>query len=551
MAYLLVPGRHLVNTRFQEAYLFQHVRPPVSHIVVAITSCNQSHSRYNPIPFHIRAIAVDRFMRGLAVALGVRYSIIGIPHHRPTPRFAEIVIKEVAEQSGGAIDLAPSRTQVVCSTPQLIERYRALGYEVLTAEAVETAPGQWSFVEALPIEVVQRLGQRVGQRVGPRDGAAGADALDDSWIRQRIHPASFSTLRDFPEVVHAIQALYDEPLLGDEGSLTETRDYDSYVRAMAGAIDLKYADIRDALVPGRIIDEGCADGALLARIARDFPDSDLIGVDLSAEMLARAAERRRAGDFSGCFAFFRQHNLMKPLPLRSPVDTVICNSTLHELYSYAGGADAVRRYLRMKHAQLRMGGRLVARDVVGPSQRTRTVLLWCNPDDGVADHTTATPTAEDTPATLEARLCRLSSAARFRRFALDFLPGPRPGRDGHGRRAGVRLGGSHDPARSGLSTRAAARDGADHQDELHRQLAVRDARAVLLLGHRRVAGRARSGRLPRARGHARVRQRVAGGAPLHRPRGAVRSRRRPAAVPGDQHGARRREAVAARGAIPP
>jgi SAM-dependent methyltransferase len=428
MTYLLVPGRHLVNTRFQETYLFQHVRPPVSHIVVAITSCNQSHSRYNPIPFHIRAIAVDRFMRGLAAALGVRYSIIGIPHHRPTPRFAEIVIKEVAEQTGGAIDLAPSRTQVVCSTPPLIERYRALGYEVLTAEAMETAPGQWSMLEAMPIEIIQHIGQRMGRRMDVA-GAAGpvdTDALDDAWIRQRIHPASFSTLRDFPEVVHAIQALYDEPLLGDEGSLTETRDYDSYVRAMAGAIDLKYADIRDAIVPGRIIDEGCADGALLARVAREFPDSDLIGVDLSAEMLARAAERQRAGDFSGCFVFFRQHNLMKPLPLRSPVDTVICNSTLHELYSYAGGAEAVRGYLRMKHAQLRLGGRLVARDVVGPSRRTAAVLLWCNPDDGIADHATATPADQDTPATLEARLDRLSSAARFRRFAIDFLPRTRP-----------------------------------------------------------------------------------------------------------------------------
>lgn len=414
MTYLLVPGRHLVNTRFQEAYLFQHVRPPVSHIVVAITSCNQSHSRYNPIPFHIRAIAVDRFMRELAAALGVRYSIIGIPHHRPTPRFVEIVIKEVAEQTGGAIDLAPSCTRVVCSTPQLVERYRALGYDVLTAEAAETTPGQWQMRETLPIEIVQRI------------GAHGADALDQPWVRERIHPASFSTLRDFPEVVRAIQTLFDEPLLGDQGSLTETRDYDSYVRAMAGAIDLKYADIRDAIVPGRIIDEGCADGALLARIAREFPDSDLIGVDLSAEMLARAAERQRAGDFSGCFVFFRQHNLMKPMPLRSPVDTVICNGTLHELYSYAGGADAVRRYLRMKHAQLRLGGRLVARDVVGPSERTRTVLLWCNPDDGIADHTTATPADHDTPATLEARLERLSSAARFRRFALDFLPQARP-----------------------------------------------------------------------------------------------------------------------------
>jgi SAM-dependent methyltransferase len=422
MTYLLFPGRHLVNTRFQEAYLFQHVRPPVDHIVVAITSCNQSHSRYNPIPFHIRAIAVDRFLRGLATALGVRYSILGIPHHRPSPRFAGIVAKEVAEQTGGMIDLAPAHTQVMCSTPALIEQYRALGYEVLTAEAVEEAPGQWSMREALPIEIVQRIGHAPGQQAGP----AATDALDDVWIRQRIHPASFSTLRDFPEVIRSIEALYGEPLLGDEGSLTETRDYDSYVRSMAGAIELKYADIRESILPGRIIDEGCADGALLARIARDFPDSDLIGVDLSAEMLARAAERQRAGELSGCFVFFRQHNLMKPLPLRSPVDTVICNSTLHELHSYGGGDEPVRQYLRQKHAQLRLGGRLVARDVVGPAERTRPVLLWCNPADGIADHTTAAPQGGEAPASLEARLERLSTAARFRRFALDFMPLTRP-----------------------------------------------------------------------------------------------------------------------------
>jgi SAM-dependent methyltransferase len=422
MTYLLFPGRHLVNTRFQEAYLFQHVRPPVDHIVVAITSCNQSHSRYNPIPFHIRAIGVDRFLRGLATALGVRYSILGIPHHRPSSRFAGIVAKEVAEQTGGSIDLAPERTRVLCSTPALIEQYRALGFEVLTAEAVEEAPGKWSFREALPIEIVQHIGQHIGQYIGQRAGSGATAALDDPWIRERIHPASFSTLRDFPEVIRAIEALYGEPLLGDEGSLTETRDYDSYVRSMAGAIELKYADIRDALLPGRIIDEGCADGALLARIARDFPDSDLIGVDLSAEMLARAAERQRAGEFSGCFVFFRQHNLMKPLPLRSPVDTVICNSTLHELYSYGGGAGPVREYLRQKHAQLRLGGRLVARDVVGPAEREREVLLWCNPGDGDADHTTAAPRDGEAPAALEARLERLSTAARFRRFALDFLP---------------------------------------------------------------------------------------------------------------------------------
>jgi SAM-dependent methyltransferase len=291
----------------------------------------------------------------------------------------------------------------------LIAQFRALGYEVWTAEAREDPPGQFVLAEPTPIDLVRRI------------GAAGLAALDEEWVRGTLHPASFSVLKDFPAVARTVQDLYGEPLLGEEGSLTETRDYDTYVRSMGGAIEQKYADIRPFLLPGRILDEGCADGALLARIARDFPDSDLIGVDLSAEMLARAAERQRAGGFSGCFAFFRQANLMKPLALRSPVDTVICNSTLHEIWSFGGGAAAITHYLAMKRDQLRTGGRLVTRDVVGPDERRREVLLWCNPADGNAGP--GPPPADPDREALREWLEGLSTRARFHRFAADFLPG--------------------------------------------------------------------------------------------------------------------------------
>jgi methyltransferase family protein len=408
MRYLLFPGRHLLNTRFQEEYLFRHVKPPVEQIVFALTSCNQSHSRYNPIPFHVRAIGVDRFAREICPVLGVRYSIFGIPHHRPTPRFAELAVKEIREQSGGEIDLNPANTLVLSSTPEVIAHFRKLGYEILPAEARREGEG-YVIEQTTPIEVVRRI------------GTGGMDALADDWVRREIHPASFSVLRDFPSVLRTLQSLYSEPLLGEEGSITETRDYEAYVRSMGGAIELKYDDINDFILPGRIIDEGCADGALLARIARDYPDSDLIGVDLSAEMLARAAERQRAGEFSGSFVFFYQWNLMKPLPLRNPVDTVICNSTLHEIWSYGRGRESVMEYLRMKRDQLRSGGRLVARDVVGPDDRERQVILWCNPRDGV-DEPGARPGPEAGSATLAGWLDGLSTRARFRRFAGDFLP---------------------------------------------------------------------------------------------------------------------------------
>jgi hypothetical protein len=192
---------------------------------------------------------------------------------------------------------------------------------------------------------------------------------------------------------------------------------------MGSAIELKYQDVKPFIVPGRIIDEGCPDGALLARIADDFPDSDLIGVDLSAEMLARAEERQRAGEFSGCFVFFRQCNLMKPLPLRSPVDTVLCNSTLHEIWSFGKGAESVREYLALKRDQLRIGGQLVIRDVVGPEDRRKPVLLWCSESDGAAQG--AFPLEGD-PDELRERLETQSTAGRFRQFAQDFLSARHP-----------------------------------------------------------------------------------------------------------------------------
>ena len=407
--YLLFAGRHLVNTRFQEEYLFRHVRPPIDHLVFAITSCNQAGSRYNPIPFHIRAIGVDRFARSIASVLRVGYSIYGIPHHRSTNDFCELLAKEICEQSDGELDLTPQNTIVLTSTPSLIRRWGALGFFVLPAEARPAGAGEWVLETPTPVEVIRKIGEE------------GPAALDSEWVRCTLHGASLSLLQDFPQVVETIHALHQEPLLGDSGSITESRDYDTYVRAMGGTIDLKYDEIRDFLLPGRILDEGCADGALLTRIARDFPDSDLIGVDLSAEMLARARERQRAGQFSGSFVFFRQHNLMKPLPLRYPVDTVICNSTLHELWSYGRGEADVRQYLRMKRNQLRTGGRLVIRDGVGPPEKDRPVLLWCNLHDGSeANERLSEGTSVSAPP--EESLEHLSTQALFRRFAADFRP---------------------------------------------------------------------------------------------------------------------------------
>jgi SAM-dependent methyltransferase len=228
------------------------------------------------------------------------------------------------------------------------------------------------------------------------------------WEKIPLSESTRAVFDDLPGVAERIRRLFHDPILTEQGDLTETRNYGTYAREMASVVDLKYNEIKDFLLPGKIVDEGCADGVLIERIAQEYPDSDIIGVDLSAEMLARASEAQRAGAFGDAFVFFKQQNLMTPISeaQKRSVDTIICNSTLHELWSYGEREASVRSYLRNKIEQLKPGGRLVIRDVVGPEQGDQTVHLWCNAGNGTASGDVAA----------------LSTRALFVRFAQDFLP---------------------------------------------------------------------------------------------------------------------------------
>lgn len=432
MAYLLFPGRHLCFTVGQAALLRGRLGKPIRQaswlqragpsspdasdapdtLVLAITSSNQSNSRYNPIDFHLRAIGADRFVRALqgeAAAAGgtwgpggaasLRFRIVGVPHFGQTERFARHTLLEIEEQTEGAVCLTPANTLVLCSTPGVVEQYAALGFG-LAAEGEERGP--------LPIDLVRRAAE------------AGETWADDRLLAEHLHPSSRSLWLDFPEVPRRITRLYRDPLLNEQGSMTATRNYAAYAWAMSNpaAVEFKYADVKDAIRPGRIVDEGCADGALLVPIARDFPDSDLIGIEITGEFLAQCRERQRRGDFGGTYCHFHQRNLLEDLFEPGSIDTTLCNSTVHELWSFGGQAPTVRAYFVRKIRQARRGGRLVIRDVVGPDDMGRPVLMWLNDADG----SNGDPLEEIVdPAALRKHLDGLSTAARFVRFARDFL----------------------------------------------------------------------------------------------------------------------------------
>jgi hypothetical protein len=387
--------------------LYGNARPavsePISHVVFAITSANQQFSRYNPLPFHIRAIGVDRFAHSAEFPRGVVHSIFGIPHYPNSLRFASIILEEVEQQTEGELDLQPHNCVVLCSTPALIAQFVSLGFGVLPAEL--TQPGA-----PYPNTLMSQLGQ------------LGENWISNVELKRELAPSSHNLLASFPYAVRHVQRLWQDPLLTDEGSLTETRDYASYAWEMSQptVISLKYNDIRSFIKEGRIVDEGCADGALLTAIARDFPDSDLIGLEITGEFMARCQEMQRAGVFGNSYVHFHQRNILFKVFKDNSLDTTICNSTTHELYSYGQGEQTLRHYMQLKYAQTKPGGRIIIRDVIGPEDADRPVWLWLNTADG-AD--VASPFSDfSSSSELESYLAWLSTFSLFIRFANDFLP---------------------------------------------------------------------------------------------------------------------------------
>ncbi len=421
MTVLLFPGRHLLHTAFQAQYLHRVLQLPlnqldfldgkkpetdelINQIVFAITSSNQENSRYNPIPFHVRVIGVDRFARQFEMTFNINYRIIGIPHYPPTPRFAEYVLKEIKEKTENDLILTPQNCVILCSTPEVITLYQKLGFSILPAElSHESDP------PLVPIDLLKKVVE------------AGDYWFTDVELREKLATETFDLWQDFPDIPKRIFRLWRDPLLNDEGSLTGDRDYASYAYGMSNhsIIQLKYDDIKGSILPGKIADEGCGDGALLALIARDFPDSDLIGIEITGEFLARCRERQRAGEYGGSFIYFHQRNITQPIFEANSIDTTLCNSTIHELWSYGRQAETVHKYLAQKYHQTAEGGRLIIRDVVGPSEDSdELVYMWLALDDGANEDVFRVCSDREE---LQEHLSGLSTYARFLRFSRDFL----------------------------------------------------------------------------------------------------------------------------------
>ena len=388
MEYLLFPGRHHVLTRFQAEFLQATARDAT--VVWAVTSSNHHTTRRNPVPFDRREAAIERF----SVATGIRSLVVGVTDTPPTDDFADVTIKAVEAGTDDQVQLEPGDTVVACSTPEVAKLYEQLGYPVIGVEPPD---------EPRPWDVLLLI-------------AAGNNA----W-RDLAHPATIDVFDRYRLDAH-IQRCVNDPVVGDDGGLTTTRDYKTYADAFETAADRKWQQLKDFVRPGRILDIGCATGATLQLVDADprFHESDLIGVEVARHLYAECVHKKEQGLFQNPNVYFYQRNMLGStvFPARS-IDTTLTLALMHEIWSYADGSRpaTVRRFAAGLFAHTAPGGVWVNSDVCGPAEPDRPVVLDLDDSDGTNPAEVTELETLENPA---AYVGGLSTRARFFQFAHDF-----------------------------------------------------------------------------------------------------------------------------------
>ncbi|MFI5932321.1 class I SAM-dependent methyltransferase [Actinoplanes sp. NPDC051494] len=344
------------------------------------------------MPFHRREAAIERF----SVLAGLRSLVVPVFDTAPTDRFAEVTLKNVAVATG--ITLTPENTVVACSTPQVAALYELLGFRIAGVEAA------LSPVPERPWDVLLRL-------------AAG----DETW-RELAHPATADVF-DRYRLVDTVRTVMNDPVVGDEGGLTTTRDYRTYAEAFADAAERKWDLVRPHVRPGRIVDIGCGAGAVLERADQEpaLRESDLIGVEIARHLYDECVHKKAQGFFRNANVYFYRRNVLGGaiFPPRS-VDTTLTFALTHEIWSYGDRATSLRAFAQAIYDHTAPGGVWINSDVCGPDGRDRTIRLTLSDTDGNNPASVRRELASLSTPEVAEYVGGLSTRARLDQFATDY-----------------------------------------------------------------------------------------------------------------------------------
>jgi SAM-dependent methyltransferase len=409
---LLIPGRHHLITQFQFEYL-QNLCVAGRHkdvdgreltmeqpeaIIFAITSANHTNTRRNPLPFYLRAIAIEAMSRELNVPV----YIFGINDVGTVDDFASYTLKTIKHESDGLFDCKPSNTFIVCSTP-VLELYESLGFRILPAELTKRT--NWQHHTYMPWDIVEQISLNAGWQ-------------NNTAITSLIHHASYTVWKKY-RLGQKVQILFQDEMISSDGDLTETRDYNVYVRQMDDIAELKFTDTIQYVQPGRIGDIGCAVGSWIKLACKEnrLLESDFYGIEVSRHLFEICKQRKENKEFENHHVFFSQKNAVTGLVFEpGSMNTIHTSSLTHEIESY-GGREDLKKFIQNRFDELVPGGVWINRDVVAPYNKEQQVFLWLNNTDGSNEN----PCKElNDRNALSIYLQNLSTYSRFIRFAKDF-----------------------------------------------------------------------------------------------------------------------------------
>lgn len=413
--YLLIPGRHQLLTNFQQTYLTRLLNTPLQElkdiygqpvaisgkieaIIFAVTSANHSNTRRNPLPFYLRAISIE----AMSASLPVPVYIYGIDDVGSLESFAGYTIKRIKHESEGMFDCQPGNTLVVCSTP-VLRLYESLGFTILPAELKDI--NSWEYHATMPWDLVEHI-------------ARVPDWEQDGFVKQEMHRAAYEVWKKY-KLGRKVKQLFSDTMISSDGDLTETRDYNVYVRQMDDIAELKYRETATYLQPGRIGDIGCAVGSWMKLVTKDarLRESDVYGIEVSRHLFEICKQRKENGEFAHPFVFFAQKNAVKGLVFDpNSMNTIHSSSLTHEIESYGSRADLLQ-FIKNRYDELVPGGVWVNRDVVGPYNKQQQVYMLLNREDGNNEDPYKLFAEREQ---LSQYLQQLSTYARFLRFASDF-----------------------------------------------------------------------------------------------------------------------------------
>lgn len=281
--------------------------------------------------------------------------------------------------------------------------YEALGFRILPVELVD--PETEELATTSPWELVEQI-------------ASAEDWKSNTYIFNHLHQASYLIWKQY-RLAEKTKRLFMDDMIGADGDLTDTRDYNSYVRQMDEIAELKFNDTVHHIKPGRIGDIGCAVGTWikLACEAPQLRESDFYGVEVARQLYQICLQRKENGEFSNPFVFFSQKNAVTELCFGAgSMDTIHCSSLTHEIESY-GGREDLLAFIQNRFTELQPGGVWINRDVLGPENGKQQVFLWMNDSDGRNDDWEKEFSGGNE---LEKYLSGLSTMGIFKRFARDF-----------------------------------------------------------------------------------------------------------------------------------